>query len=150
MTAGVRVGGSDGSKVVTFGEVMLRLKSPGFERLFQSPVLEATFGGAEANVAVSLAQFGQRATFVTAIPAMRSVVGHDAGCPGACGRGTGGALTALGTAGALSLALLSAARGNWIVMVGSVAGCASSVWEPSSRPGAQARTMCLPGSKNSL
>src|SRR5262245_15870631 len=56
-------------KVVTFGEVMLRLKSPGFERLFQSPVLEATFGGAEANVAVSLAQFGERATFVTAIPA---------------------------------------------------------------------------------
>ena len=56
------------TKVVTFGEVMLRLKSPGFERLFQSPVLEATFGGAEANVAVSLAQFGQRATFVSAVP----------------------------------------------------------------------------------
>src|SRR5829696_8350612 len=43
------------ARVVTFGEVMLRLKSPGFERLFQSPMLEATFGGAEANVAVSLA-----------------------------------------------------------------------------------------------
>ncbi len=57
------------TKVVTFGEVMLRLKSPGFERLFQSPILEATFGGAEANVAVSLAQFGVRAAFVTAIPA---------------------------------------------------------------------------------
>lgn len=56
------------TRVVTFGEVMLRLKSPGFERLFQSPVLEATFGGAEANVAVSLAQFGHQATFVTAIP----------------------------------------------------------------------------------
>jgi 2-dehydro-3-deoxygluconokinase len=54
---------------VTFGEVMLRLKSPGFERLFQSPVLEATFGGAEANVAVSLAQFGMSVAFVTAIPA---------------------------------------------------------------------------------
>lgn len=38
-------------RVITFGEVMLRLKSPGFERLFQSPALEATFGGAEANVA---------------------------------------------------------------------------------------------------
>ena len=46
------------TRVVTLGEVMLRLKSPGFERLFQSPLLEATFGGAEANVAVSLAQFG--------------------------------------------------------------------------------------------
>ena len=55
--------------VVTFGEVMLRLKSPGAERLFQSPVLEATFGGAEANVAVSLAQYGQRVAFATAIPA---------------------------------------------------------------------------------
>ncbi len=55
--------------VVTFGEVMLRLKSPGFERLFQSSILEATFGGAEANVAVSLAQFGDDARFVTALPA---------------------------------------------------------------------------------
>jgi len=58
-----------GSRVVTFGEVMLRLKSPGFERLFQSPVLEASFGGAEANVAVSLAQFGVPVSFVSAIPA---------------------------------------------------------------------------------
>lgn len=56
-------------KVVTFGEVMLRLKSPGFERLFQSPQLEATFGGAEANVAVSLANFGHDVAFVSAIPA---------------------------------------------------------------------------------
>jgi len=49
--------------------VMLRLKSPGFERLFQSSLLEATFGGAEANVAASLAQFGVDARFVSAIPA---------------------------------------------------------------------------------
>jgi 2-dehydro-3-deoxygluconokinase len=55
-------------RVVTFGEVMLRLKSPGFERLFQSPVLEATFGGAEANVAVSLCNYGLEARFATAIP----------------------------------------------------------------------------------
>ena len=55
-------------RVVTFGEVMLRLKSPGFERLFQSPSLEASFGGAEANVAVSLAQFGVPVSFVSAIP----------------------------------------------------------------------------------
>jgi len=54
---------------VTFGEVMLRLKSPGFDRLFQSPTLEASFGGAEANVAVSLAQFGIPVSFVSAIPA---------------------------------------------------------------------------------
>ncbi|HXT15407.1 MAG TPA: sugar kinase [Gemmatimonadaceae bacterium] len=57
------------SRVVTLGEVMLRLKSPGFERLFQSPMLEATFGGAEANVASSLAQYGVDARFVSAIPA---------------------------------------------------------------------------------
>ena len=56
------------TRVVTLGEVMLRLKSPGFERLFQSPVLEATFGGAEANVAVSLANFGIPTTFASAIP----------------------------------------------------------------------------------
>ena len=57
------------TRVVTFGEVMLRLKAPGAERLFQSPVLEATFGGAEANVAVSLANYGVPVSFVTAIPA---------------------------------------------------------------------------------
>ena len=54
--------------VVTFGEVMLRLKSSGFERLMQSSLLEATFGGAEANVAVSLAQYGIPVSFVTALP----------------------------------------------------------------------------------
>lgn len=57
------------SRVVTFGEIMLRLKSPGNERLFQSPVLEATFGGGECNVAVSLANYGIPAAFVTAVPA---------------------------------------------------------------------------------
>ena len=56
------------TRVVTFGEVMLRLKAPGFERLFQSPILEATFGGAEANVAVSLAHYGVPVSFVSAVP----------------------------------------------------------------------------------
>ncbi len=60
---------AQGKRVVTFGEVMLRLKSPHFERLFQSPVLEATFGGAEANVAVSICNYGYEARFATAIPA---------------------------------------------------------------------------------
>ncbi len=55
--------------VVTFGEIMLRLSPPGFERLFQSPVLSATFGGGEANVAVSLAQFGLDSRYVTRVPA---------------------------------------------------------------------------------
>ncbi|MCL2705797.1 MAG: sugar kinase [Spirochaetaceae bacterium] len=55
-------------KVVTFGEIMLRLKSPGFERFLQSPMLEATFGGGEANVAVSLACLGINSSYVTAVP----------------------------------------------------------------------------------
>ena len=54
--------------VVTFGEIMLRLGAPGFERLFQSAMLTATFGGGEANVAVSLAQFGLRSDYVTRVP----------------------------------------------------------------------------------
>ena len=56
-------------KCVTFGEIMLRLSPPGFERLFQSPALQATFGGGEANVAVSLAQFGFESYYVTRVPA---------------------------------------------------------------------------------
>jgi 2-dehydro-3-deoxygluconokinase len=56
-------------KTVCFGEIMLRLSPPGFERLFQSPVLQATFGGGEANVAVSLAQFGCDSHYVTRLPA---------------------------------------------------------------------------------
>ncbi|MBQ8073739.1 MAG: sugar kinase [Clostridia bacterium] len=56
------------AKVITFGEIMLRLKSPAYERFFQSPVLEATFGGGEANVAVSLANYGIDTAFVTVLP----------------------------------------------------------------------------------
>jgi 2-dehydro-3-deoxygluconokinase len=57
------------NRFVTLGEIMLRLKSPGHERLLQSPTFEASFGGGEANVAVSLANFGLDARFVTALPA---------------------------------------------------------------------------------
>lgn len=56
------------SEYLSFGEIMLRLKAPRHERLFQSPLLEATFGGGEANVAVSLANYGLDAGFVSAIP----------------------------------------------------------------------------------
>ncbi len=55
-------------KYVTFGELMLRLSPPGHELLFQTPALTATFGGAEANVAVSLANYGESVSFVTALP----------------------------------------------------------------------------------
>jgi 2-dehydro-3-deoxygluconokinase len=47
---------------------MLRLAPPGYERLFMSPMLQATFGGGEANVAVSVANYGQAARFVTVLP----------------------------------------------------------------------------------
>ncbi|PID60917.1 2-dehydro-3-deoxygluconokinase [candidate division KSB3 bacterium] len=56
-------------RFITFGEIMLRLKSPGHERFFQSSMLEATFGGGEANVAVGLARLGLKTAFVSAIPA---------------------------------------------------------------------------------
>ena len=58
---------------VTFGETMLRLAPPGFERLLQAPRLSATFGGGEANVAVALAGFGNPARYVTVLPASNPV-----------------------------------------------------------------------------
>jgi len=55
-------------KYITFGEIMLRLKPLNHERFFQSPLLEATFGGGEANVAVGLARFGLNVAYVSVIP----------------------------------------------------------------------------------
>jgi len=57
------------SKIVTFGELMLRLAPEGYLRFVQSDRLQATFGGAEANVAVSLANYGEDVAFVTKLPA---------------------------------------------------------------------------------
>jgi len=54
--------------IVTFGEIMLRLTPPGFERFLQTPQFMASFGGGEANVAVALATFGLPASFVTVLP----------------------------------------------------------------------------------
>jgi 2-dehydro-3-deoxygluconokinase len=56
------------SKVVTFGEIMLRLATPGYMRFDQVDTFSATFGGGEANVAVSLANYGIDAEFVTRLP----------------------------------------------------------------------------------
>ncbi len=55
-------------KVVTFGEIMLRLATPGYLRFSQSTELSATFGGGEANVAVSLANFGIPVDYITRLP----------------------------------------------------------------------------------
>ncbi len=54
--------------IVTFGEIMLRLAPPGFERFLQSPQFVATFGGGEANVAVAVAGFGLPARYITVLP----------------------------------------------------------------------------------
>jgi 2-dehydro-3-deoxygluconokinase len=56
------------AEVVTFGEVMMRLTTPGHSRFGQAPHLELSYGGAEVNVAVSLAQFGVPVIFVTRLP----------------------------------------------------------------------------------
>ncbi len=56
------------SKVVTFGEIMLRLNPEGYLRFVQADKYEATFGGGEANVAVSIANYGMDASFVTKLP----------------------------------------------------------------------------------
>ena len=55
-------------KYITFGEIMLRLKTPNCEKFFQSPLLEATFGGGEANVAVGLSRLGLNSAYVSVIP----------------------------------------------------------------------------------
>ena len=52
-------------RVVTFGEIMLRLAPNGYYRFFQNDQMQATFGGGEANVSVSLAKYGLNSAFVT-------------------------------------------------------------------------------------
>lgn len=63
-------------KVVSFGELLLRLSAPGYTKLFQKDSLEATFCGGEANVAVSLAVFGYDSKFITKLP--NSDIGYSA------------------------------------------------------------------------
>lgn len=63
-------------KVITFGEILLRLAAPGYTKLFQKDNLESTFCGGEANVAVSLAHFGLHSAYITKVP--NSDVGHAA------------------------------------------------------------------------
>ena len=61
------------AKIITFGEIMLRLNPESYLRFTQSPKFEATYAGGEANVAVSLANYGIAAAFVSKVPA------HDIG-----------------------------------------------------------------------
>ena len=55
-------------KVVTFGEIMMRLSTPGFERFVQSDSFDVTYGGGEANVAAALSNYGLDAVFVSKVP----------------------------------------------------------------------------------
>jgi len=61
-------------KIITFGEIMLRLATPRYERFSQVTAFEASYGGGEANVAVSLANFGLKTDFVTRLP--ENDIGH--------------------------------------------------------------------------
>ena len=56
------------AKVVTMGEIMLRLSTPNFERFLQADEFDVCYGGGEANVAVSLANYGHNAEFITKVP----------------------------------------------------------------------------------
>lgn len=56
------------AKVVTLGEIMLRLSPPGYERFTQASDFHVCYGGAEANVAASLTQFGHEVSFITKVP----------------------------------------------------------------------------------
>ena len=56
------------AKIVTLGEIMLRLSPPGYERFLQASSFDVQYGGAEANVAASLAQLGHHTTFLSKIP----------------------------------------------------------------------------------
>lgn len=56
------------NQYISFGEIMLRLKAPGTEKFLQTPMFEATFGGGEANVAVSLANYGLDAAYISVLP----------------------------------------------------------------------------------
>ncbi|MDX1741530.1 MAG: PfkB family carbohydrate kinase, partial [Rhodothermales bacterium] len=63
------------SRIVTFGEIMLRLSTPGHQRFVQATRFDATYGGGEANVATSLAAFGHAVEFVTRVP--DNAIGHS-------------------------------------------------------------------------
>ena len=57
------------SRVITFGEIMMRLNPPGYQRFVQADSFDVTYAGGEANVAVSLANYGNDAAFVSKVPA---------------------------------------------------------------------------------
>ena len=73
------------AKIITFGELMLRLQPYNYERFVQCDHVEFTFGGGEANVAVSLANYGMDVAYVTKLPA--HAIGQAAEQPASLRRG---------------------------------------------------------------
>ena len=99
-------------RVITFGEMMLRLKSPGHERLFQSPSLETNFSGSEGNVAVALANYGLDSAFVTLLPDNEIT----AACIGEMRR-FGVDTSSIVKAPGQSWAVIYGTKGLWIILV---------------------------------
>ena len=56
------------TKIVTFGEILLRISKPGYQRLFQGHRMNGNYGGSEANAAISLAYLGDKVEYVTRLP----------------------------------------------------------------------------------
>ena len=67
-------------RIITFGEIMMRLNPEGYLRFVQADKFEATYAGGEANVAVSLCNYGMDAAFVSKVPAMRLVRLRSTSC----------------------------------------------------------------------
>src|SRR5260370_1112881 len=63
-------------KVVTLGEIMLRLSTPDYKRFVQADTFDVTYGGGEANVAAALSNYGLKGTFVTKVP--NNAIGQSA------------------------------------------------------------------------
>ncbi len=100
---------------VTFGEIMLRLAPPGFERFLQSPRFVATFGGGEANVAVALAGFGLPARYVTILPPHHPIADAAVAELRRCGVDTSGIVRAPGRMPVYYVESGAAQRGSKVV-----------------------------------
>ena len=101
--------------VVTFGEIMLRLAPPGFERFMQTPQFVATFGGGEANVAVALAGFGWPAAYVTVLPPNQPIADAAIGELRRFGVDTSGIVRAKGRMGVYYVETGANQRGSKVV-----------------------------------
>lgn len=117
-------------RVVTFGEIMLRLAPPGFERFLQTPQFVATFGGGEANVAVALAGLGVEASYVTVLPEKNPVADACVGELRRFGVETSGIVRGKGRMGIYFLETGASQRGSKVVY--DREGSAIAIAQPGS------------------